>query len=276
MEVEQGHQLKLLQNGGWDGRIEIIEVGGFVRSHIIYSLNFTLVYDTLLGPLSGTYLLERVRQRAPNTPLRVVVSHSDWDHCWGNQIFEEPIHASPLCAERMMGPIGAQELKEKRKEHSSYEAVRLVAPTLPVHGGEVWDGGDLSVHFLHTPGHRPDHLALYIPEIRTLLPGDAVETPFCLVDDLEPRENLLKIQETLRQLSALETDWLLCNHAPPQQSNLLVRENLKYYQQLSLKAQSCDSLENLLEQFPYPGPADQEFYRKDHERICRQSWTAFH
>ena len=272
--VEQDHVLKLLENGGWDERIEVIEVGDFVRSHIVYAQHFTVVYDTLLGPLSGQWLAQRVTQRNTDKPVLVIVSHSDWDHCWGNQCFDVPIIGLDLCAQRMLGEVGQAELASKRAEHPSYAAVVLKAPTFRLSGEATLDAGDLTFRLLHTPGHRPDHLALYLPEIATLLPGDAVETPFALLDECDPVQDLKQMRATLRGFLDLPIDWLLPNHAPPQPGSGLIQANLDYYERLCDLAAQSDSLEKLQESFPYSGPSDQEFYVKDHQRIVAAAWQA--
>lgn len=274
MQVEAGLTLELLDNQGWDSRIEGVQVGSLVRSHIIYTQNFTVVYDTLLGPLSGGFLAQRVQQRAPDKPVLVVVSHSDWDHYWGNQCFSCPILGLDLAAQRILGEFGAAEIAQKSLEHPSYASVRLVAPNVRLQGEFSLHGGDLTLQLLHTPGHRPDHLALYIPEIATLLPGDALETPFALLDEGQPATQLAAMQTTLQRFLELDINWLLCNHAPPQTGKALVESNLAYYRGLIEAARTSDSLDQMLQSFPYTGPADQDFYRKDHERICAAAWEA--
>ena len=274
MQVEAGLKLELLENQGWDSRIEGVQVGTLVRSHLIYTQNFTVVYDTLLGPLSGGFLAQRIQQRAPDKPVLVVVSHSDWDHYCGNQCFSCPILGLELAAQRILGEFGAAELAQKSLEHPSYAQVRLVAPNVRLQGEFSLHGGDLTLQLLHTPGHRPDHLALYIPEIATLLPGDAVETPFALLDEGQPSTQLAAMQTTLQRFLDLDINWLLCNHAPPQAGKALIEGNLAYYRGLIEAARTSDSLDLMLQCFPYTGPADQDFYRKDHERICAAAWEA--
>ena len=276
MLVEQDLTLELVNNGGWDSRIEVVQVGDLVRSHLIYTENFTVVYDTLLGPLSGGFLARRVLERAPGKPVLVVDSHSDWDHYWGNQCFSCPILGLQLTADRILGDFGQAEWAKKSQEHASYAAVKLVAPNVRLQGETTLCGGDLTLQLLHTPGHRPDHLAMYIPEIKTLLPGDAVETPFALLDEVNPASDLTQMRATLERFLGLEVDWLLCNHAPSQAGNSLVRSNLEFYQSLMDRAGLSDSVEKLMQQFPYRGPADADFYRKDHARICQAAWSAAH
>jgi glyoxylase-like metal-dependent hydrolase (beta-lactamase superfamily II) len=267
LQVEADYTLQLASNGGWDPRIEIVEVGDLVRSHILYCERFTVVYDTLLGPRSGGFLAQRVAQRAPDKPVLVVVSHSDWDHCWGNQCFSAPILGLDLCAERMLGEFGQGELAKKRAEHESYASVQIVAPNVRLSGEARLEGGDLTLQLLHTQGHRPDHLAIYIPEIKTLLAGDQVETPFSLMD-----EDCQGMLASLERFLQLPVDWLLCNHAPPGQGLALVEHNLRYYQNWLSQAADADSLEQLLQRVPFEGGPD--FYRDEHQRIGTAIWNS--
>lgn len=276
MIVEQGHPLTLTPNDGWDPRIEVVQVGELVRSHLIYTQRFTVVYDTLLGPLSGQWLADRVRDRAPDRPVLVVISHSDWDHCWGTSAFDAPVLGLDLCAQRIGGEPGRAELASKCKEHPSYGAVKLIVPNVRLQGEATLEGGDLTLQLLHTPGHKPDHLAIYIPEIGALLPGDAVETPFALLDGSTPLQDLEDMQKTLERFLSLDIRWLLANHAPPQEGAALIRDNLEYYQRLCRLAEQADTVEALTASFPYPGPPGQEFYINDHARILKAAWDAYH
>lgn len=247
-------------------------MGDLVRSHLIYTRRFTVVFDTLLGPKSGAWLAARAAERGK--PVLVVVSHSDWDHCWGNQCFPNtPLISTQLCAERMAGDFGQAELKKKREEHRDYEDVRVVPPALQPQGAFRIDGGDLTLEFLPSPGHRSDHLALWIPEVRTLLPGDGVETPFALLDDEQCASvNLRDMVSTLQSFLRLKPEWTLANHAPPQPGFDLIRSNLEHYWQLQKLVAQHSSVDALLQAFPYSGPADADFYRGDHERIVRAVW----
>ncbi len=98
MLVEQDLTLELLPNGGWDSRIEVIQVGDLVRSHLIYTKNFTVVYDTLLGPLSGGFLARRAAARGKSgvevisNGLRPAHGHT------GRQVGIHPTHPCTIRA----------------------------------------------------------------------------------------------------------------------------------------------------------------------------------
>lgn len=275
MIVEEDHQLELEPNGGWDDRIHSVKCGEMVRAYIVVCQRFVLIYDTLLGPRSGDRLRELALERAGDRGLFVVNSHADWDHYFGNMSFRgHPILASRLCADRIRGEVGAAELAQKRAERADcYDTVELVAPTIAVDGAATLDGGDLTMRLLPTPGHRPDHLALWIPELGILLPGDCVEDPIPLVDeDSAPEANTLgELITSLETMLALEPNWVLANHAAPEPGDTRLRANLTYLRKLQRTAAEASSLETVGEALPVD-PAWGDFYRSAHQNQLRMAW----
>ncbi len=275
MTVEENLTLELEPNSGWDSRIHIAKCGELVRAHLIESQGFLVVYDTLLGPQSGGWLRREADRLAQGRSILVVTSHADWDHYFGNQCFQDVvILGSQLCRERIQGAVGELELSKKRIEHPrSYSDVKLCAPNLAVGGETLLDGGDLTFHLLPTIGHRPDHLALYIPEIATLFPGDCVEDPIPLVDeDSTLTSNTLEeLATSLELMMALDPQWVLANHAPPQRGTDRMRSNLCYLRELQKAALSSDSLEELRSQV-LPKEDWSSFYHEAHHSQTRMAW----
>jgi glyoxylase-like metal-dependent hydrolase (beta-lactamase superfamily II) len=274
MTVEENLSLDFEPNAGWDGRINSAKCGDLVRAYLVVCQRFVLVYDTLLGPKSGGWLRQAALDLAEGKPLLVVNSHADWDHYFGNMSFPEPILASRLCRQRILGPVGAAELEKKRQEHpASYDPVRLVAPSIAVEGETVLDGGDLTLHLLPTLGHRPDHLAIWMPEIATLFPGDCVEDPIPLVDeDSEPESKTVgELIASLESMAALAPRWVLANHAAPCPGVAQIQSNLDYLVGLRQRAASATSLEQMRESLQ-PQPHWGDFYRSAHLAQTRMAW----
>lgn len=274
MIVEENLELDFEPNGGWDSRIHCAKCGDLVRAYLIVCRRFVLVYDTLLGPRSGAWLRQSALDLSQGRPLLVVNSHADWDHYFGNMSFPEPILGSRLCSERIRGGVGAAELEKKRQEHPDcYKPVVLVPPTVALDGEASLDGGDLTVRLLPTVGHRPDHLALWIPEIRTLFPGDCVEDPVPLVDeDSTPDQRTVsELIESLERLKALEPDWVLANHATPEAGTGRIDANLDYLRELKRQAARASSLEELRQALP-PESSWGEFYKAAHQAQTRMAW----
>ncbi|HZJ49394.1 MAG TPA: MBL fold metallo-hydrolase [Actinomycetota bacterium] len=70
------------------------------------------------------------------------------------------------------------------------------------------DGGDLRLDLVETPGHTEDHVSVWIPQLRLLLAGDAVEHPFPHVllrisagqqNSLAPLRQRELVQESIRR-----------------------------------------------------------------------------
>lgn len=274
MLVEDNLTLDIEANQGWDSRLHIARCGDMVRAYIVVCQRFALVYDTLLGPLSGAWLRQTALELAQGRPLLVVNSHADWDHYFGNMAFSEPILASKLCRERILGEVGAAELAKKQSESPEfYGSVRRVAPTIAIEGACLLDGGDLQLHLLPTTGHRPDHLALWIPEISTLLPGDCVEDPIPLVDeDSAPGSRTIEeLSASLLGMLDLAPEWVLANHAPPQRGTQRLADNQRYLRRLLEQARAASSLEELRQASP-PSPEWGDYYQSSHQEHIRMAW----
>ena len=138
--MEENLEVSVEPNHGWDSRIKCIKCGDLVRSYLIKTKRFVLVYDTLLGPKSGGFLREQALMFADGTPLVVVNSHADWDHYFGNMMFPEMILGSQLRVKRVTGQVGQKELEEKRREHprdkwgeqenNGFDFVRILFPNV--------------------------------------------------------------------------------------------------------------------------------------------------
>ena len=275
MIVEEKLILELEPNAGWDSRIHVARCGEMVRAYLIISERFVLVYDTLLGPQSGAWLREQAERLAGKRPIMVINSHADWDHYFGNQCFRDlTILGSRLCRERILGDVGQAELIKKRQEHpEDFNAVELHAPNLAVSGETFLDGGDLTFHLLPTTGHRPDHLALYIPELATLFPGDCVEDPIPLIDEDSTviDDTLGELARSLEGMLSLEPTWVLANHAPPENGTQRLTANLDYLRSLQSSALQASSLDDLHAERPVD-PSWGDFYQQAHRSQVRMAW----
>src|SRR5262249_37077745 len=151
--------------------------------------------------------------------LLVVNTHADWDHCWGNQLFvgQTAIHPAPIiatrrCSERLHEGQAALTLREKQGEEPGvYDEVIPTPPTILFKDNLIIDGGDLTLHLFATPGHESDHCSIYIPEIKTLFPGDAAEFPFPFAMSVSA---LPQMRASLAKLAELKAEVALYCHAP--------------------------------------------------------------
>jgi len=110
--------------------------------------------------------------RAQNLkPVRLINTHTHLDHILGNHfihktyglkpeyhVFEDKIiHSAPIIAENMGIPYSISPLAEQNLLE-----------------GEKIYLGDHEIICLFTPGHSPGHLSFYIPDIASIIGGDAI------------------------------------------------------------------------------------------------------
>jgi glyoxylase-like metal-dependent hydrolase (beta-lactamase superfamily II) len=110
-----------------------------------------------------------------------------------------------------------------------FGAVRLVRPTIAFDGDLTIDGGDLTLELSHTPGHQPDHLAIWPPERRLRLPGDAVQDPF---PSVAGAAGLPALRASLARLAALDPATVLACHALGRLDPGQLAANIAYFDAL--------------------------------------------
>ncbi|WP_235946187.1 MBL fold metallo-hydrolase [Saccharibacillus alkalitolerans] len=165
---------------------------------------------------------------SPDGVKRLLLTHQDLDHIgtlpqllerfpglevWahqGEQPYlegEKPLIKVPRERVRSM-PEGMRALTERMIESLVPGRVTHVlehGEELPLQGGTI---------VLHTPGHTPGHISLYIPREKLLIAGDALR-----IDDgvlALPPENftpdMAQASRSLEQLLELDIDRVLCYH----------------------------------------------------------------
>lgn len=232
------NQVDLLPNQGWDDRILLAQNGDLVTVAIIVTTRYVVMVDTLLNPTTARALLDIARPHLHGSrQLLVVNTHADWDHAWGNQLFAGPQAGAPApilahaeVITQFDHPGTAADLMEFRQQHPGiFDDVVLTKPTLTFTGELTIDGGDLTLRLLPTPGHTPDHIALYLPEIATLLAADAAELPYPAARTVD---GLPCLRASLAKLAALRPKTALYCHAPATIGPQLIHDNLAYFDAL--------------------------------------------
>ncbi|MEW6284372.1 MAG: MBL fold metallo-hydrolase, partial [Candidatus Eremiobacterota bacterium] len=195
-------RVEILPNRGWDSRVLVAALGTLVQTFLVVTRRYLVLVDTMINPDTAMQLVRLGRAEAPGRELLVLNTHADWDHYWGNQIFACPILGHRLAMHRAVDEENQVELAQMRaKNPELYSEVVLTSPTVGLEGRTVIDGGDLRLELIPTPGHQPDHLAVFLPEISLLLAGDAAEHPFPLVSQ---KGGLSQLRESIRAMQALK------------------------------------------------------------------------
>lgn len=230
--------VELIPNQGWDERILVCRNGALVDTFIVVTARYVVLVDTVINPTTARHMVNYAQPYLTNgRQLLVVNTHADYDHAWGNQLFvgpqaefPAPIIATRLCAEQFQDPEVLTHLQQRQaREPAIFNEVVLTPPTL-LFDERLWlDGGDLTLELFATPGHTPDHLAIYIPEIATLLAADGGELPFPMARTVD---GLPTLRQSLARMAALNPKTVLYCHAPVTIGPQLLRDNLAYFDAL--------------------------------------------
>jgi glyoxylase-like metal-dependent hydrolase (beta-lactamase superfamily II) len=239
------YPVSFVPNDGWDDRILVFQCGTLVMNFVVICERYVVIIDTLINPQTAAIMLESVGSYiSDGRQLLVVNTHADWDHCWGNQLFvgAEAMYAAPIlatrrCYERFQGPEKFTLIPEMQaKEPDVFSDLVLTPPTVLFDENLVIDGGDLSLRLFATPGHQPDHISILIPEISTLLAGDAAELPFPFASS---PATLPQLRASLAHMAALNPAIVLYCHAPVTAGADLLRFNIEYFDRLEQKCREA-------------------------------------
>jgi glyoxylase-like metal-dependent hydrolase (beta-lactamase superfamily II) len=213
----------------WDARVRMFSAGSEVDCFVVLTERYAVVIDTFSTPEDAAQMMELVRPQRENRQLLVVNTHQHYDHAWGNSLFAvSKEFAAPILASELSREIArAQDAKllKKQAEESRFAGLQLLEPNLYFRGEFLIDGGDLSLRLIPAPGHTPDQIVVWIPELSILLAADALEFPFPYVAN---PADLPVMLETMRNLQALNPKTVLPCHGGVHDASLIER-NLAYF-----------------------------------------------
>ena len=225
-----------------DPRVRLFRCEREVDTCAVVTERYVVLVDTMATPALAADIMDHLGGALTGRGLLVVNTHADWDHAWGNATFATPggRYPAPIIGheETRRRLLGAQEeeyLRTKAQAEPRFAGVRLVAPAITVTEGLRIDGGDLTLELLPTPGHTPDHLSVWIPELRTVLAGDAAERPIPYVN--KPGD-LPLLRASLARLAALDPAAVIPCHGGVSDPALLAR-NMAYIDALARHARSA-------------------------------------
>lgn len=219
-----------------------------VRGAIVLGNTRAMIWDTLIYPEQ----MQAVLDICGNRELIIVYSHGDWDHVWGTCTLPyQKVIGHKRCKARFDDPDDvAKTLKDYQAKYSALINIHLVAPTETFEDRLELDLGSLTVELCHLPGHTLDGIVAFIPELGTLLVGDACETPLPLVYEDSPLSQWITALENWQKNPRVKT--VIPSHGPT--GNLDLVKNTTAY----LKAVKDEN--------PIVLPDLDEFYQAAHEK----------
>jgi glyoxylase-like metal-dependent hydrolase (beta-lactamase superfamily II) len=226
---------------GWDHRLRGFHCGAEVDVFALVTERYLIFVDTSATPEQAAAVVAALQDEAVGRQALVILSHADYDHAWGNAVFA-PSGALPatiighaLTRERLRSPAAADELAERLRADARFASVRLIAPDIAYTERLEIDSGDLTLELLHTPGHSPDHTVVWLPALRLLLAGDAVERPWPYV---RSAADLPILRATLARLAALGAERIAVCHGATSDP-ALIASNIAYFDLLERRCREA-------------------------------------
>lgn len=214
-----------------DTRLRQFRAGEEVDVCVITTERYVCLIDTLATPTLAAHVMQILETTIEGRQLIVINTHADYDHAWGNSLFTRPpwnhapIIGHDLTADRLRSAESMQSLHDKQAAEDRFAEVSLVPPTITFSQTLTLDCGDVTLHLFPTPGHTDDHISIWIPELHTMLAGDAAEHPFPLV---RTPDGLTRLRSSLRTMMAFGPQWVIPCHGGTTDAELCSR-NLDYF-----------------------------------------------
>lgn len=200
---------------------------GFVNAFaIVHDGGITLVDAGFRG--HARRILDYVARigHQPEDVSHIIITHADYDHIGGLAELKRRTGAE-VVAHRLEAPI--VEGRDVGRQAGSGLMGRLLSISLTV-GHRLWpvapvgvdpaveDGAELpgGIRLLHTPGHSPGHIVVFLPDWRALIAGDLLNhfrrlgTPS---EYLVPDPAALRVSVT--RVAELDFDVLAFGHGAP-------------------------------------------------------------
>ena len=185
------------------------------------------VVDSLYDVALTRELADLYAEVHPAAPSRVINTHHNGDHCWGNQVFVgAEIIAHRGCADRFMDftPDRAEMIRTMADPPESMRSIHeewapfdfsdvvLTPPTTVIDHDTVIDLDGVRVDLLHVgPAHTEGDLVVHVPDEGVVFMGDVL---FNRCTPIGWEGSTDAWIAALRRVEELEPEWVVPGHGP--------------------------------------------------------------
>jgi glyoxylase-like metal-dependent hydrolase (beta-lactamase superfamily II)/SAM-dependent methyltransferase len=209
---------------------------GYAISNAIYVVTgeSIVVIDTTESISSARASLEEFRKLYQLPVSHIIYTHFHGDHIRGARVFHES--STRVIAQRRLPEEVAYvtrmlpyrkritalqfgfHLKPKQRGVAMVGEIEngYVAPDILFDEEYRFQEGKFTFELFHTQGETVDHLMVWIPELRALLPGDLYYAKFPMLSNpMRPDRPVLAWAESLERMRALKAEYLVPSHGNP-------------------------------------------------------------
>ncbi|MBC7222987.1 MAG: MBL fold metallo-hydrolase [Anaerolineae bacterium] len=207
-----------------------------VTAGVVVTTEGVIVIDTFPFPAESRALRDFAEAQRAGPVRYVVLTHSHGDHSYGSFLFPEADFVAQDACRRLLQRFGQAALDKAKEETPELAPVQLRLPNITVSGQGGLHLGNRSLDLIHTPGHTPDGLSVYVREEKVLFAGDAM-MPIPYIPHGDPDQLI----QTLRSLKKLGVDHLVQGHGRPLlrgEVNESLDLNIAYIRQVRKRVQA--------------------------------------
>lgn len=188
------------------GEVRYFRMARTVLGRATYWTGVYLI-DGLLVDSGPPNLAREVERLCRELPVRqCVTTHHHEDHSGNHRLLAERLGIRPLAHALGIAPIAAPEPLELYRRLTWGPPRAAETDSL----GDRLETSTYRFDVLHTPGHAPDHVALFEPDRGWLFSGDLYLAP--RLKYLRADEDVHAMIGSLRRVIALEPRVLFCQH----------------------------------------------------------------
>jgi glyoxylase-like metal-dependent hydrolase (beta-lactamase superfamily II) len=179
-----------------------------VTAGAVLTTEGAVVIDTLPFPGETRQIVDFISKRSPNGIRYVILTHYHADHTYGAYLFRNSEVVSHVLCRDWLVARGQAGLETSRAQTPDLAEVQLRIPDVVFEGRDMTlRMGNKTLQLLHSPGHTPDSIVVYIKEDKILFSADTV-MPVPFIVDGDPQTFI----ESLKMIRGLGLENVVQGH----------------------------------------------------------------